>query len=408
MEGELITAKIVKNCSNFINMKKNIIVYISTIFLSILYIFVLNNLFCRELKLFQKDNNVIKAKVEEILSTEVNEYQLGINDIHEEKTIYFKAKILSGKYKGKYVNAAQQINDLYAGNQKEIIIGKKVLLMKTNNFSDADYLMTEYLRSDYIIILGFVFFVILMIFGNRKGISTVISLVFTCLSIFLVFIPAVLSGHNIYLWSIITCLFIITMTLLLINGISKKTFCSMMGCFIGIFLTALLTIIMTKIMNLTGLVDEQSYYLQLIDMNKPFNLKAIIFGGIIIGAVGAIMDVAVELSASLLEIYKKAKEDEKNIKSLWKSGITIGRDMMGTMSNTLVMAYIGNSFATTLLLISYSGSLIELINREMIIVELLQILVGSFGLLLTIPGTSLICSFIYCGKKNDRCNNTGI
>ena len=79
--------------------------------------------------------------------------------------------------------------------------------------------------------------------------------------------------------------------------------------------------------------------------------------------------------------------------------MNIGRDMMGTMSNTLVMAYIGNSISTTLLLLSYSGSLIELLNREMIIVELLQILVGSFGLLLTIPFTSIICSLIYC-KKN--------
>ena len=176
----------------------------------------------------------------------------------------------------------------------------------------------------------------------------------------------------------------------------------MFGCITGIFITSLLTIIMTKIMHLTGFVDEQSYYLQLADTNQTFDLIAMIFGGIIIGAVGAIMDVAVSLSASLLEVYEKAKEKDKNIKSLMKSGITIGRDMMGTMSNTLVMAYIGSSLSTTLLLIIYSGSLIELLNREMIIVELLQIIVGSFGLLLTIPFTSLICSIIYCKLQKDN------
>ena len=111
------------------------------------------------------------------------------------------------------------------------------------------------------------------------------------------------------------------------------------------------------------------------------------------------MDVAVELSASLLEVYEKARDNDKTVKSLWSSGVNIGRDMMGTMSNTLVMAYIGNSLSTILLLLSYSGSLIELFNREMIIVELLQILVGSFGLLLTIPFTSLICSIVYCKSK---------
>lgn len=379
-------------------MKKNIIVFATTIFLSIMYIFLLNRLFCKNLTLFQ-NNNVIKAKVVEVLSTDVNQYQLGPDDIHEEKTIYFRAKVLSGKNKGKYVDAAQQINDLYAGKQEEILEGKKILLMEVNYFDNADYLMTEYSRSDYIIILGILFIIFLLIFGHKKGITTIISLIFTCLAIFLVFIPAMLSGHNIYLWSMITCLFIIAMTLLLINGISKKTLCSMIGCVFGVVLSAMLTIIMTKIMNLTGLVDEQSYYLQILDSNKQFDLKAIIFGGIVVGAVGAIMDVAVEISASLLEVYNKAKESEKNVNSLLKSGITIGRDMMGTMSNTLVMAYIGNSLSTTILLLSYSGSLIELFNREMIIVELLQILVGSFGLLLTIPFTSLICSIVYCKIK---------
>lgn len=384
-------------------MKKNVIVYVVTIILSLAYIFLLNNLFLNDLDLFQ-NKDVVKARVLEIISSDVNEYQLGLNDVHEEKTVYFEAKILSGNKKGEIVEAAQQINDIYAGNHEEVKAKDKILLMGVDYFENADYLMTEFVRSDSITIFCIIFMLFLLIFGHKKGINTIISLVFTCLAIFLVFIPAVLSGHNIYLWSIITCLFIIVMTLLLINNLSKKTLCAMMSCIVGVTITALLTVIMTKIMHLTGLVDEQSYYIQLMDTENPFDLKAIIFGGIIIGAVGAIMDVAVELSASLLEVYEKARDTDKTVKSLWSSGVNIGRDMMGTMSNTLVMAYIGNSLSTILLLLSYSGSLIELFNREMIIVELLQILVGSFGLLLTIPFTSLICSFVYCKSKKDLLN----
>lgn len=384
-------------------MKKNVIVYVVTIILSLAYIFLLNNLFLNDLDLFQ-NKDVVKARVLEIISSDVNEYQLGLNDVHEEKTIYFEAKILSGNKKGEIVEAAQQINDIYSGNHEEVKAKDKILLMGVDYFENADYLMTEFVRSDSITIFCIIFMLFLLIFGHKKGINTIISLVFTCLAIFLVFIPAVLSGHNIYLWSIITCLFIIVMTLLLINNLIKKTLCAMMSCIVGVTITALLTVIMTKIMHLTGLVDEQSYYIQLMDTENPFDLKAIIFGGIIIGAVGAIMDVAVELSASLLEVYEKARDTDKTVKSLWSSGVNIGRDMMGTMSNTLVMAYIGNSLSTILLLLSYSGSLIELFNREMIIVELLQILVGSFGLLLTIPFTSLICSFVYCKSKKDLLN----
>ncbi len=387
-----------KNVKNY-NLK-NKVIYIITILLSIIYIITFNKIFTKDLDLFQNNDEYLKAKVIEIIDTEENEYELGLNDKHIETTIYFKAKILSGSEKGEIINAAQQLNDMYAGNQKQIEINKKVLLMKVNYFEDADYLMTEYLKSDYLFILGIILLIFLIIFGQKKGINTIISLIFTCLAILLVFIPSILANQNIYLWSIITCIFIIVMTLILINGISKKTLCSMIGCFTGVLLTAILTLIMSKIMNLTGLVDEQSYYLQLLDTEHPLDLKAIIFGGIIIGAVGAIMDVAVSLSASLLEVYEKATTEEKNVKSLIKSGFTIGRDMMGTMSNTLVMAYIGNSLSTTILMLVYSGSIIELLNKEMIVVELLQILVGSFGLLLTIPFTSLVCSFIYCKTNN--------
>lgn len=379
--------------------KKNIVVYALTILLSITYIVGFNKIYNKDLNLFQNGNDSVKAKVVEIIKTDVNEFHLGMNDVHEETNIYFKAKILSGEKKGKIITGVQQINDLYAGQQKEIKKGNKILLMEVDYFEDANYLMVEYLRSDSLILLGILFFIFLLLFGKTKGISTIISLIFTCLSIFLVFIPAILSGQSIYLWSIITCSFIIIMTLLLINGISKKTLCSIIGCFSGIIITSILTIIMSKFLSLTGIVDEQSYYLQLMDSSNPFDLKAIIFAGIILGAIGAIMDVAVSISAALLEVYEKAKNEDKNIKSLMKSGLTIGRDMMGTMSNTLVMAYIGGSLSTTILLLVYSGSLIELLNKEMIIVELLQIIVGSFGLLLTIPLTSFICSLIYCRKK---------
>lgn len=396
MEEVLAIVKNVKKCNT--NVKKYI-VYFATIIFSLVYIFGLNFLFSQNLTLFQNKSNVIKARVLEIISIDTNEYQLGLNDTHTEVTIYFKAKILSGDKKGKIVTAAQQIDDMYAGSLEKIEVNKKILLIEVNYFEAANYLMTDYVRSDYLIIFGLFFIIFLIIFGHKKGLNTLISLLFTCLAIFLVFIPAVLDKQNIYLWSIITCCFVIIVTLILINGLSKKTLCSMLGCFMGVLMTAILTLMMSKIMRLTGIIDEQSYYLQLLDTQNPFDLKAIVFSGIIIGAVGAIMDVAVSISASLLEVYEKSKEEDKNFKSLMKSGITIGRDMMGTMSNTLVMAYIGNSLSTTLLLLVYSGSILELLNKEMIIVELLQILVGSFGLLLTIPFTSMICSLIYCKTK---------
>ncbi len=257
----------------------------------------------------------------------------------------------------------------------------------------------EYIRTDNIILLGIVFLILLILFGGIKGVNTIVSLLFTCLAVFFVFIPSVLSGHNIYVWSIITCLFTIVMTLLIVNGANKKSIAAMSGCFIGVLIAGVLTIFMSRVLMLTGMVNEEAVYITMIDSSKPIDLKAIIFAAIIIGAMGAVMDVAMSVSSSLYELYRKA--NVKSVKSLIGSGFSIGRDIMGTMANTLVLAYIGSSLSTVLLLVTYNTSYTELFNREMVIVEILQSLVGSMGILAAIPLTSVICGVFYVkvGKK---------
>ena len=133
------------------------------------------------------------------------------------------------------------------------------------------------------------------------------------------------------------------------------------------------------------MVDDDSLHLYLLNEDRPIDLKAIIFSAIIIGAIGAIMDVSVSIASSLKELQDQV--EHVSFGMLLKSGITIGKDMMGTMANTLILAYIGSSLSVTLLLVAYSNSLLTLFNREMIVVEILNALVGSFGILLTIPLT---------------------
>ena len=253
--------------------------------------------------------------------------------------------------------------------------------------------MLEYVRSDGILILGGAFVLVVLLFGRWKGLNTMVSLGFTCLAVFMVFIPSVLSGKNIYIWSIMTCLYTIVMTMLLINGASKKSFAAGAGCFAGVAMAGILTVIMDWALSLTGMTTEDALYLQMLDIAEPINLRAIIFAAIIIGAMGAIMDVAMDISSSLQEI--QANSPEITARGLIRSGFNIGRDVLGTMANTLVLAYIGSSLSTTLLLVAYNVEMIQLFNMEMIIVELLQAIVGSFGILLAIPLTSFICAAIY-------------
>jgi uncharacterized membrane protein len=142
---------------------------------------------------------------------------------------------------------------------------------------------------------------------------------------------------------------------------------------------------------------DESIYLAYLPMDTPINLQAIIFASIIIGAMGAIMDVAMSISSALSEI--KRQSPEITSKGLLSSGITIGKDILGTMSNTLVLAYIGSALSTVILLTVSDASLLFLLNREMIVVEILQALVGSFGIFFAIPLTSLFAAWLL-GNNN--------
>lgn len=314
------------------------------------------------------------------------------------RLIEFRALLRSGDLQGYTVTAYQQQDDLLAGGPKDVEVGDKVLI----SFMDSgdgtqEWLFLEYHRSDALIWLCVVFFALLIVFGLKKGVNTIVSLVFTVLAVFIVFVPSILSGKNIYLTAPLVCLFSIIVTLIIVSGANQKTLCAAAGCTGGLVVTGLLTLLMSSIMHLTGIVDEQAIFLTM--MQSHIDMKAVIFGAILVGALGAVMDVAMSLSSSLWEVSEHMGE-RRSFGALVKSGLNIGRDIMGTMANTLILAYIGSSLSVVLLLVANENSMLSLFNREMIVVEVMQALVGSLGILSTIPITSLLASYIYTrGKK---------
>lgn len=393
-----------KKISALVN--KNTLIYITTIILSIILLVIGNRITTKNLNLLSGVDGIVaqKATVIKIVSTKTVKYDLGGDTPETGKEISFSAKILSGELKGKQVVALQTVDPFTGTSIKEIEAGDKVILYRLDNKdSEYDWVLTEYLRTDSLLILGIAFLIFLVIFGHFKGFNTIVSLIFTCIAIFAVFIPAILQGYNIYFWSIITCIFIITMSLLIIYGANKKSLAAGIGCLVGISVSGILTLFMNNILRLTGLVSEESMYLIRINEKHPIDIKAIIFGAILIGAIGAIMDVSMSIAAALAELQEKLEYTPFSL--LIKSGIAIGRDIMGTMANTLILAYIGSSLSVVLLLVSYNSSLLELLNKEMIVVEILQSLVGSIGILVTIPLTSLVCASLFSEKIKPSVSN---
>ena len=376
--------------------KKNIIIYVLTVLVSAVLLFIGHKLAYDKSTMFLGgyDDGACSAVVTKIVSVKTEDVTVGGELAGQDKTVVFECLVKSGELKGKTVTAIETISVYDMVPLDEVEVGSKILIAANpDESSEYDFYMHDYNRLTPIWILGGMFVVLLILFGKIKGLNTLISLGFTCVAVFAVFVPAVLSAKNIYLWVIITCIYIIAMTLTITNGYNKKTLAAVIGCSSGVIVSGLLTFVFRSYMNLSGITSEDSMYI------KDFNvdLHALIFAGVILGSVGAVMDVSVSISSSLKELYDQI--EKPTFIKLVRSGLTIGRDIMGTMANTLVLAYIGCELGGTLLSVVYSSSLATLFSREKIVEELLQALVGSIGILLTIPLTAVVSSALYMGKN---------
>lgn len=375
--------------------KKGLALWIGTVVVSLILIIAGHALVSKGLHIMDNTDMVAKAKVTEL--TGIVEEQLDEAQ-YNARTLHFKAEIISGKFKGQTVACNQQTDSYTMTSERFVKKGDRIIIFNYSmNDPEAEWVFGSYARFDTVAVLGIIFVALVIFFGGGKGVSTMVSLALTCLAVFCVFLPSVLSGINIYLMTVLTCAFTIVMTLLLTNGATPKSFTTMLGCGAGVLVAAILTVIFDRIMHLTGVIDEHSVYIQVMnEQGGSIDLRALIFAMITIGAMGAVMDVAMDIASSLYEVQRHAPDI--SFKEMFRSGMNIGRDVMGTMANTLVLAYIGSSLCSIILKVSYSNSLMHLLNTEGIVVELLQAIVGSLGILLTIPLTALICCVKYRAK----------
>jgi uncharacterized membrane protein len=181
--------------------------------------------------------------------------------------------------------------------------------------------------------------------------------------------------------------------LVIINGVHKKTLCAVIGNLGGLASAGILSYVISNMLNLTGLIDQDSIFLLMINPDNPIDLRAILWSGIVIGSLGAVMDISMSIASATNELAENI--ENKDFKTFLKSGLNIGQDSIGTMTNTLVLAYIGSSLSIVLLMVVYNSDILHLINLEMIVYEILQAIIGSMGILLAIPITSLFSAYIF-------------
>ncbi|MCL1863555.1 MAG: YibE/F family protein [Defluviitaleaceae bacterium] len=330
-----------------------------------------------------------EAIVKEILAVEEH------STTHEDwQTYLFSAEIIRGERGGEVVTFSQNTRGGFFTRFPRVAQEGDRVLLSQNAQGGMNFI--DYVRIYYILIYGAVFVVLLIVFGRVKGFNSILSLGLTSTAIFAVFLPSIMSGMNIYVSAVVVCVFSIVTTIFLINGVNKKSLAAMAGCLGGVLIAGILTLIMSATMELTGMTQSDSVNLIYL-FEEPLDLNAIIFAGIIIGATGAIMDMAISISSALWEIKNKAHE--LSFSEIFKSGISIGKDILGSSINTLVLAYIGSSLTVILILMGWGVSIFRLLNRELVIVELLQAITGSFGIFFAMPLTALVCAALFKSSR---------
>lgn len=375
-------------------MSKQAIIYAATVIFSIIFILV-GNIVCRPDVFDEGEEDYHRAVVVEIGGVEEDEYSLddGVTMVSN-KRITFMAQMKSGPYKGDVVKVVQDVDNMYAYQPRDVRVGDEILVSRPGydtGESDIGWIFIEHNRIGAIIWLVVVFLLLIVLIGRTKGISTILSLLFTVLAIFLVYIPSILKGYNIYLMTIVVSAFTIFMSLIIISGWNLKTICAIFGNIIGVAVSGILAVIVSNILGLTGMIDED--YVLLTLMDTPVDLRAIVWGGVCIGALGAIMDVAMSIASAMKELNDTMSD--KSFFRMLRSGMNIGRDAIGTMTNTLILAYIGGALATVLLLVAYNKNIYYLFNMEMIMAEVLSAVVGSIGILAAVPATAIFSAYVF-------------
>ncbi len=246
-------------------------------------------------------------------------------------------------------------------------------------------------RSNYIYIMVAIFLLSIILVGGKKGIKAIIGLIITILAVWFILIKLIFAGYDAILMSIVTCAVIIVLTFIVIGGINKKVVTAAIGTLGGVVSAGIVASIFSHLAELSG-ACEDAIQLSMNMQTATFNFRDLIFAGIVISALGACMDVGMSIASSLDEIKNKTKDI--SWKELFKSGMNIGRDVIGTMTNTLILAYVGGALKLILLFMACNMLITEILNKETIVEEIISAIAGSMGVVYTIPITAFVYAFL--------------
>ena len=258
------------------------------------------------------------------------------------------------------------------------------------------YTIYNYDRTIPLIELAIVFVLLLLLVGRRKGADACLSIALTLAFILRVLLPALYSGASPVGMGLVTVLLSTAVTLVLLHGISMQCLLSIGATMIGELIACGLFAVFSQRLHLTGFQTDSAEGLLLIAQNTGLNIRMLLFAGMMIASLGAVMDVAVSVLSAVREVALAARQAKK--KALLHSAIRLGQDMIGTMSNTLIFAFVGSALVAMLVFCSYGVQFHQIMSSDYLAVELAQGVCSTAAVVLTVPASAMIGA-VYYGKS---------
>ena len=328
-----------------------------------------------------------KAKVVKILQDNLEENGTRVG---EQKV---RVRMLTGVRKGEELDVTSSSGYLFGAACKP---GMKVIVMQSVAGDSTVSSVYTQDREGVIYIFALIYLLVLCLIGGKQGIKGCLGLVFTFFCVIFVYLPLVYLKYSPFWTAVFVCFITTLVTMYLIGGPTRKTCAATLGTLVGVILAGVSAWCFSKASGISGYnVSDIETLMTLWNTNR-IQVGGLLFSGLLISCLGAVMDVAMSISSAIDEIYRQNLSLSR--KELFKAGLRVGRDMMGTDSNTLILAFAGSSVSTLLLDYSYNLPYQQIINSNNIGIAIMQGLAGSFGIVLSVPFTVLICTILFHKK----------
>ncbi len=304
-------------------------------------------------------------------------------------------QILSGDHKDEIMTVTNYMSALFNVDVQQ---GDRIIVRIMTD-ENGSYYASVFNYDRGIVLGGFllIFFILLGALGGKKGLGALAGLLLTLGCIWFILIPCLLRGVPAIPVTIVVSAVSAAAGLIFLNGYSKKTFCAVCGCVGGVLVSGIAAAVVGSLSPMNGFNMQEAENLILYGADQGLKVSGLLVCGVLISALGAVMDVALGIASSVWEM--KEQNPDASVGSLFRSGMQIGKDAMGTMANTLILAFAGSSLNMLILVQTYDIPFLQLINTDSIALEVVQSVAGSIGILLTVPLVAFISARLMAHRK---------